>query len=278
MSESKEELTAEQRAELIMLGERLAKVYGQKIKYYQDIYKAYPNDEYIQTQYSPDKIHDVVTEPITDNELATLRERPCSEIRWDDLHSLHNRDSSRAMKLWDGIQAAAADWLQSGNFACERVQANEKPWHRAEFKAIRRQFVEAWEPQGAIEAAMVDILAQSYMGMNYWLRVTGTMTSREFEAAEKDERDRYGSRAEWHTPRLNVAEAIDRAFTMVDRFNRMFLRTLRQMRDLRRYQMPVTINNPKQVNIAADGGQQVNLQAKNGRKKPLRTRSKLTSS
>jgi hypothetical protein len=40
----------------------------------------------------------------------------------------------------------------------------------------------------------------------------------------------------------------------------MFLRTLRQMRDLRRYQMPVTINNPKQVNIAADGGQQVNVQ------------------
>jgi hypothetical protein len=36
------------------------------------------------------------------------------------------------------------------------------------------------------------------------------------------------------------------------------LRTLRQLRDLRRYSMPVTINNPAQVNIAADGGQQVN--------------------
>ena len=48
--------------------------------------------------------------------------------------------------------------------------------------------------------------------------------------------------------------------------NRMFLRTLRQMRDLRRYQMPVTINNPKQVNIAADGGQQVNVQQETKRK------------
>ena len=38
------------------------------------------------------------------------------------------------------------------------------------------------------------------------------------------------------------------------------LRTLRQMRDLRRYNVPVTINNPKQVNIAAEGGQQVNVQ------------------
>jgi hypothetical protein len=37
---------------------------------------------------------------------------------------------------------------------------------------------------------------------------------------------------------------------------------MRQMRDLRRYSVPVTINNPKQVNIAADGGQQVNVQNK----------------
>jgi hypothetical protein len=39
--------------------------------------------------------------------------------------------------------------------------------------------------------------------------------------------------------------------------------------------VPVTINNPKQVNIAADGGQQVNVQAKSGEKKnPRRTRQK----
>jgi hypothetical protein len=37
----------------------------------------------------------------------------------------------------------------------------------------------------------------------------------------------------------------------------MYMRTLRNLRDLRRY--CVTINNPQQVNIAADGGQQVNV-------------------
>ena len=31
--------------------------------------------------------------------------------------------------------------------------------------------------------------------------------------------------------------------------------------------MAVTINNPEQVNIAADGGQQVNVQEKNKRRK-----------
>ena len=53
-------------------------------------------------------------------------------------------------------------------------------------------------------------------------------------------------------------ETIDNAMAMADRFNRLFLRTLRQMRDLRRYGVPVTINNPQQVNIAGNGGQQVN--------------------
>jgi hypothetical protein len=39
----------------------------------------------------------------------------------------------------------------------------------------------------------------------------------------------------------------------------LFLRTLRQLRDLRRYSTPITINNPQQVNIAVDGGKQVNV-------------------
>ena len=42
---------------------------------------------------------------------------------------------------------------------------------------------------------------------------------------------------------------------MVDRFNRLFLRTLRALRDLRRYVPSVTVQNAAQVNI---GGQQVN--------------------
>ena len=45
---------------------------------------------------------------------------------------------------------------------------------------------------------------------------------------------------------------------MMDRYNRLFLRTLRQLRGFRRYSTPITINKPQQVNIAADGGQQLN--------------------
>ena len=43
---------------------------------------------------------------------------------------------------------------------------------------------------------------------------------------------------------------------MVDRWNRMFLRCLRALRDMRRYMPPVVVNNPGPVNIAQ---QQVNV-------------------
>jgi hypothetical protein len=46
---------------------------------------------------------------------------------------------------------------------------------------------------------------------------------------------------------------------MVDRFNRIFLRTLRALRDLRRYApATVVVQNAGQVNV---GGQQVNMAA-----------------
>jgi hypothetical protein len=48
---------------------------------------------------------------------------------------------------------------------------------------------------------------------------------------------------------------------MVDRFNRIFLRTLRALRDLRRYTPAVIVQNAGQVNI---GEQQVNVTGEKG--------------
>ncbi len=62
----------------------------------------------------------------------------------------------------------------------------------------------------------------------------------------------------WLRPYVSEQEAIDEAMKMVDRWNRIYMRTLRQLRDLKRYS-PVNISNAEQVNIAGGGGQQVNL-------------------
>jgi hypothetical protein len=60
----------------------------------------------------------------------------------------------------------------------------------------------------------------------------------------------------WQPPRLSSNAAIEQAAAIADRFNRLVLRTLRQLRDLRRYTPAVTIQTAGQVNI---GTQQVNM-------------------
>jgi hypothetical protein len=62
----------------------------------------------------------------------------------------------------------------------------------------------------------------------------------------------------WTAPTVSDAEAVEQAAAMVDRFNRICLRTLRALLDLRRVEPTVVVQNAGQVNVA---GQQVNVAA-----------------
>lgn len=107
----------------------------------------------------------------------------------------------------------------------------------------------------------------------FWLEVTVKRSqTKEHEEhpdylqwkALRKERDKlYGIQHDrWFRPLVSEKDAVEHAVQMADRFNRIFMRTLRQLRDLRRYTQ-LTINSPNQVNIAADGGQQLNIAASN---------------
>jgi hypothetical protein len=62
-----------------------------------------------------------------------------------------------------------------------------------------------------------------------------------------------GAKQKWLPPR--VTEALEQAFGMAVRWNRLFLGTLRALQDLRRSAPTAMIQNAGQVHI---GGQQVN--------------------
>ena len=51
-------------------------------------------------------------------------------------------------------------------------------------------------------------------------------------------------------PRLTASEVIEQSAAMAHRFNRLMLRTLRALRDLRRYPLPVLVRSAGQVNVA----------------------------
>ncbi len=66
----------------------------------------------------------------------------------------------------------------------------------------------------------------------------------------------------WDIPYVREQDAVQHAASMADRWQRMYFRAIRNLREWRRYTPQVTINNPNQVNIATDGGQQVNVSVK----------------
>jgi hypothetical protein len=181
------------------------------------------------------------------------RHGPPEDASWHELEYLTENDPEAAADRWLQIKQAARDYLATGHGPAIVMEGyNSHPWQRAQFLAIRAAFIEEWRPAGGIERALIDTMAQAHTAYQHWMNTLATYTSLDFER-RKGQYDKDGY---MEPPRISTDVAIQEAAGMADRFNRLFLRTLRQLRDLRRYAPAVTIESAGQVNI---GGQQVNV-------------------
>jgi hypothetical protein len=180
------------------------------------------------------------------------------ELTWNELQSLSQRDPALQERCWQEMKQSAADELQSGHRAAEAVETSSiRPWERAQFLALRDSLAKDWEPQTGIERLLIDTLAQAYTAQLMWQQRVTLWSTLE---PESDHRTIKES-GEWKRPRVDVTAAIDEAAKMVDRYNRMVLRTLRALRDLRRYAPSIVVQNAGQVNV---GERQVNVVAEGG--------------
>lgn len=234
--------------EVESIARMMAASYRSMVRYYRQEYGLEPAEA------------DARTRACADNEYEQLMERPCDQIYWGDLGRLTEKNKDQAVTLWEYIKQVARDELRSGHRTADVMEHNARPFHRAQFLAIRQAFIDEWQPRGGIELALIDTMAQSYQSYLMWLN--GHVFHSEIE--EEREKTYYEKMGKRQAKRETVLLYLEQSFQMMDRFNRLFLRTLRQLRDLRRYSVPVTINNPQQVNIAADGGQQVNVAGEAG--------------
>lgn len=100
---------------------------------------------------------------------------------------------------------------------------------------------------------MIDMLTMAYSLQMHWSKVAHERVTRTHDA-QRDQVKRFESSG-WKSPYQSEADAVDQAHRLADGYNRQFLRVLRQLRDLRRYN-PVVIQNAQQVNV---GRQQVNV-------------------
>jgi hypothetical protein len=197
---------------------------------------------------------------------------PLESLNFIDLQELQNLAPRVAERFWERAKREGTNEFISGHLGANitfPVGYMKQLWNIARYLGVRDSFIDEWNPQGGIEIALIDIMTQSYFQWQYWLEQTVKrsetrasevhpeysrwMAQREAQFRENGWTDGY-----WSRPFVSEQQAVEHAVQMADRWNRIFLRTLRQLRDLRRY-VPVTINNANQVNIASDGGQQINL-------------------
>jgi hypothetical protein len=186
--------------------------------------------------------------------------RPPEEINWYEINHVSQLDALKGLELWDEIKIHALEELRSGHRSAKALQpvANH-PWVRAQFLALRYELAEEWQPQNGIERQLIDTMAMAQSCCLQWAETLALRTCRDSVSRKK-----LAEEPPWTPPRMSEAEAIEQAAAMMDRFNKIFLRSLRALRDLRRYSRPVFVQNAGQVNV---GGQQVNVNGHvNGKK------------
>jgi hypothetical protein len=192
------------------------------------------------------------TEEVSDGYTASILRGPADQVSWSGLDYLARRDAGAAARRWEEVKAEALAEVRSGHRASKAMEgAGSNCWARARFLAVRRDLMDAWQPRNGIERQLIDMLAQAQTAQLYWLDLLTLRYS--CDSGRKRENGRWGPLT------VSDAEAIEQASAMVERFNAMFLRVLKSLRDLRRTP-GVVVQSAGQVNLAQ---QQVNLNAGN---------------
>lgn len=213
---------------------------------------------------------------ITDKEAVELLERllrcPTEYIGFVELMELNNHSPASAQNLWETIKREARNEFESGHRAAavfEPADWMTDAWNRASYLGLRESLCEEYEPKGGIELTMIDAITQAWLMLQHWteesVRRAKTEPRREnhqfyeWKRWNKEASPKQWIDGNWDVPMVSEQAAVEHAAQMADRWQRMYFRAIRNLRDWRRYTPQVTINNPQQVNIANDGGQQINV-------------------
>jgi hypothetical protein len=206
-------------------------------------------------------------------EMDKLRSYPLDIINFADMLSLMTVAPRMAEEFWTEMKVEALMEFESGHLASKAlmpVHYMRSAWNAASYLGIRASLKHEWQPRGGIELSLIDMMAQAFLQYQHWIEesVKRSQTREREVHPDYEQWQRWKKPKEqaegfldgyWYRPFVSEQTAIEHAAQMADRWNRIYMRTLRNLRDLRRYSVPVTINNPQQVNIATDGGQQMNV-------------------
>lgn len=197
-------------------------------------------------------------------------------VGWNDLARMIEHDPTAGRDLWFGIKREARDELAGGVRGGKALESpmpsTNQPWERARYLAIVDALRTDLQPRGALEHLLIERMASTYHLCLHWQQEAverealevwqGDSTIRQEHAgmtAAQKERQRleYG----YLPPRQTQAQAIEAAYLMSERFERAFLRLIREFRNQRRVFANLIVAADT-VNLANGGPQQVNMAGK----------------
>ena len=108
-------------------------------------------------------------------ELDVMMRLPVDCLNFIDLQKLYDAAPRTAEGFWELVKCEARAEFESGHLAANITFPEgymKQVWNIARYLGVRESFADEWQPQGGIEAAMIDMLAQSWFQWQYWLEQT----------------------------------------------------------------------------------------------------------
>jgi hypothetical protein len=189
-----------------------------------------------------------------------LMTRSSETIDFDDLHRMWMHSPEEAEFIWQQMKREGAREFESGHLAAtvfEPVEWMRSAWARAKFLGVRDSFIDEYQPEGGVEIALVDTMAQAYFLQLHWTEEAVKRTkadprrhSYEYSQHQRYERAVHKGRmwdaGHWEIPYATEVECQEQAVRMADHFSRLFQRTVRALDNhrlakakLRRLAVPV---------------------------------------
>lgn len=215
-----------------------------------------------------DEAVELATRKLDEQEAVELFERlittPAEAVDFRHLHEMWSHSPADAEFIWGHMKQEARREFATGHLAAtvfEPVDWMRSAWQRAKFLGVRDSFIDEYEPEGGVEIALVDTMAQAYFLQLHWTEESVRRTKsdprrhsleyaewRQYERAVH--KGRMWEKGHWEIPYASEVECQEQAVKMADHFSRLFQRTVRALDNhrlakakLRRFSVP-TVRHP----------------------------------
>lgn len=172
---------------------------------------------------------------------------PGQRLTWLQMGKVRRHLPEAYEPLWARMIEEAEHKIAAGNLGHLHAET-DSPWSKAVYLALRKRFMEEYQPVGGIGTLLVETLAETFLRFQFWAEME--VKWGQYNDDVNWLRDRS---SEPPTYRIDQAKMIELASRHAEQAHKQFTRTLRSLQSWGKHSVSVTVNGPANVNL----GQQV---------------------